>query len=307
MIDIALRPLVKGCASFVVPALRSAHKPGGTIDAEHCYALFLRHYLRLRRHRAVPGVPATVAELGPGSSIGMGLAALLAGAERYVALDVEAHRTGGRDLAVLDRLVELFRARTPAPNHGRYSRIFPPPGDAGFPAELEPALAASLAPESLARLRADVRDGRGERVRYVAPWSDPACLPPGSVDWLFSHSVLEHVDDLDGVYAAMASWLAPGGLMTHLVDFWSHDLTVAWNGHWAINDRLWRLMRGRRPYLLNRAWRRQHLEHLEANGFTVVERRSDGLVPEMLAEPFRAMPDEDARTRMAFIVARRTG
>ncbi len=98
--------------------------------------------------------------------------------------------------------------------------------------------------------------------------------------------------------------------MTHLVDFWSHDLTAAWNGHWAINERLWWLMRGRRPYLLNRAWCRQHLERLEANGFTVleqvVERRSDGLVPEMLAEPFRAMPDEDARTRMAFFVARRT-
>jgi hypothetical protein len=107
----------------------------------------------------------------------------------------------------------------------------------------------------------------------------------------------------------MQRWLRPNCLTTHLIDFFSHGLTKEWNGHWALNSRLWQVIRGRRPYLLNRAWRSQHLALFSANGFTildeVIERRSDGLVPHSFAPEFRNIPDEDARTRMMFVVARK--
>ncbi len=123
--------------------------------------------------------------------------------------------------------------------------------------------------------------------------------------------MLEHVEDLEAIYGAMGRWVAPGGMMTHLIDFWSHDLTQEWNGHWAIEPRTWRLIYGRRPYLPNRAPRAEHLRLLEESGFVlrreIVERRSDGLLPRDFADPFRRLGDEDARTRMMFVVVARAG
>ena len=142
-------------------------------------------------------------------------------------------------------------------------------------------------------------------------WTEAAILRPHSVDWVFSQSVLEHIDDLDTTYRALALWLTPGGHMSHLIDFSSHSLTREWNGHWALGDVTWRALRGRRPYLLNREPYAAHLRRAAANGFvTVLERRNkrfDGLIPEQFAPPFRDMSEEDARTAMAFLVSRKDG
>ena len=69
---------------------------------------------------------------------------------------------------------------------------------------------------------------------------------------MFSQSVLEHIDDLEGAYATLHKWLKPGGYMSHLIDFYSHGLTKEWNGHWALSDLTWGALKGRRPYLINR-------------------------------------------------------
>jgi SAM-dependent methyltransferase len=307
MQDVRVQSVLKGGGSFLLPFLRTTHRDEGTSEAAHCYALFLRHYSYLRR--ISPAVPKVVAEFGPGSSLGTGLAALLAGAEKYIALDLQAHRTCIHDLKVLNDLIDLFSRRTPAPVDGRHAQTFPMPRDYHFPPELESTLATSLAPQRLQHLRADLAEQRGDMVQYIAPWTDPQCLAPCTVDWLFSHSVLEHVDDLASAYSAMERWLRPTCLTTHLIDFFSHGLTREWNGHWALRGRLWHVIRGKRPYLLNRTWRSQHLALFRAHGFTileeVIERRSDGLVPHSFAPEFRNIPDEDARTRMMFVLARK--
>jgi len=36
--------------------------------------------------------------------------------------------------------------------------------------------------------------------------------------WVFSHHVLEHVEDLDGMFASAYRALRPGGRMLHVVD-----------------------------------------------------------------------------------------
>src|SRR5688500_12129197 len=60
---------------------------GGSGAPRYCYAVWLRHLVMLNRHGfVIKG--ASVGELGPGDSIGTGLAALLSGADRYVGLDV---------------------------------------------------------------------------------------------------------------------------------------------------------------------------------------------------------------------------
>jgi hypothetical protein len=299
--------MLKGAGSYIFPFLRSSHVAGGALSADHCYGLFLRHYGHLRRHLPSPETPKVVAELGPGNSLGVGLAALLAGAQQYVALDIQQHTSFGANAAVFERLIALFQARAAPP-----SGPFPPaPIDEPFPEELTEALSQNLAPERLDRIRTDLLNRKGEFIRYVAPWSiEAASIQPSSVDWLLSHSVLEHIDDLQGAYASIASWLRPGGFTTHLIDFDSHRTTEEWNGHWAVPDLQWRLARGRRPYFINRAWRSRHMALMTEAGLIplheMISHRTDGLDAVQFAERFTHMPPEDARTRMSFIVAQKS-
>ena len=192
--------------------------------------------------------------------------------------------------------MRLFFLLQPRPDSRLSSRI-PPAGN--------------LATDRLYRLRSDLLGQSCDLIHFAAPWKDylEAGVAASSVDWVISHSVLEHVDDLGSAYAAMSEIVRPGGFCTHLIDFHSHGLTDDWNGHWAVGDTAWQAARGMRPYLLNRCWRTRHLELMQRHGFTVVrevvERRSDGLIPSQFAARFKAVPDEDARIRMMFVVAQK--
>ena len=165
----------------------------------------------------------------------------------------------------------------------------------------------NLSKARLDQIRGDIAERSGRHVQYVAPWLDQNVVEPASMDWLSSHSVLEHVDELAQNSACFANWLRPGAVMSHLIDCYSHGITPAWNGHWALDANRWKLVRGRRPYLLNRAPRSELIGSLRDQRFLVVheliERRSDGLLIENFAPPYRDMPAEDARTRMSFLVA----
>lgn len=52
-----------------------------------------------------------MAELGPGDSLGIGLAALISGTARYHALDVFEYANIERNIRIFEELVELFRRR----------------------------------------------------------------------------------------------------------------------------------------------------------------------------------------------------
>src|SRR4051812_17852269 len=111
-----LRPLALGLTTYI-PGLRglALRNRGTTHDARYCYSVWLRHLVMASIGGAQP-YPRVVAELGPGRSLGIGLAALIGGAEHYCALDVvrlAADREA--NLTVFDQLVMLFRARTPIP------------------------------------------------------------------------------------------------------------------------------------------------------------------------------------------------
>ncbi|MBM4372890.1 MAG: hypothetical protein FJ098_14650, partial [Deltaproteobacteria bacterium] len=80
----SLRQLLWGIATFV-PGVRFLDRrgTGGTGSARYCYSVWLRHLVLAKDRGLLDQVPATVAELGPGDSIGIGLAALLSGATAY--------------------------------------------------------------------------------------------------------------------------------------------------------------------------------------------------------------------------------
>ena len=136
---------------------------------------------------------------------------------------------------------------------------------------------------------------------------DSGRLRTNCVDMVISQAVLEHVDDLSATYRCLSRWLKPGGVMSHVIDFKSHGITPVWNGHWALSDLTWKMIRGRRPYLLNRQPHSVHLELLARNGFEIVTdirgtshtrlRRKD------LARRFSGMTEDDSMTSEAFIQA----
>ena len=308
----SLAVIAKGLATFVLPPSLYNRSSGRGLSARYCYSVYLRHLVHLGRAGAGTA-PRIVAEIGPGASIGTGLAALIAGAELYYGFDIKAYAATADRLTLFDEIAALFAARAPIPGPDEFPTIKPELEDHAFPGAIltEARLAPALAPARLAALRAALLDtGPTAPVRYAAPWFERAALAPHSVDWIFSQAVMEHVDDLDGTYRACRDWLAPGGAISHQIDFKSHGTAKAWNGHWAYSDATWRMIRGGRLYLINRQPYSAHRAALAKAGFAVVAeklvRRTDGLPPKRLAPRYRNLAAEDARTAGAFFVARAT-
>jgi hypothetical protein len=95
--------------------------------------------------------------------------------------------------------------------------------------------------------------------------------------------------------------------MSHQIDFRSHGTAEAWNGHWTYGDWTWRLLRGRRAFLINRQPHSAHLRLLHEAGFTVVyDETTDGpaIDRRKLASRFAALSEADLTTSGAFIQAR---
>ena len=311
--NIRLRPILRGVKSYL-PFFKFPTGTGGTISARYCYSVWLRHQTTLQCYGLDPH-PQTIAELGPGDSLGIGLAGLLSGARKYIALDVVAHATPERNLEVFDDLIPLFRDRTPIPDQTEFPLVFPRLDDYDFPSHIltEDRLAAALAPERLQRLRSDLlslyEPAPDSAISYICPWSEANVIQPASADLIFSQAVLEHVNDIHFTYRACHQWLKPGGVMSHQIDFKSHGITNAWNGHWGYPDWLWTITRGKKPYFINRAPLSAHLAAIEKAGFEIIavlpETRDDGLSRKQLASRFRGMTDDDIITSSAHILARK--
>ena len=99
-----------------------------------------------------------------------------------------------------------------------------------------------------------------------------------------------------------------GGVVSHQIDFKCHGTDDEWNGHWTYPDFAWTLVRGKRPYLLNRQPCSLHLALMRETGYEIVNvqvvNTPSKLARTQLASRFRGMSDEDLTTSGAFIQAR---
>ncbi len=306
-----LAAVAKGLATFVLPPALLNRSAGRTASARYCYSVFLRHRAALAS-AGVAIAPRAVAEIGPGASIGVGLAALIAGAERYVGLDVKRYAAPADLLTMFDALAELFRMRACVPGADEFPTIKPALAGDEFPSQAldETHLGRALDGGRIAALRERLaRRGGDSPVRYAAPWHDRAQIERQSIDWIFSQAAMEHVTDLAATYAACREWLAPGGVMSHQIDLKSHGTAKAWNGHWRYGDAAWRLVRGNRLYLINRAPASAHRDAVRAAGFELVVDapvlRRDGLPRARLASRFRGLAESDLETAGLFLAARK--
>jgi Methyltransferase domain len=302
--------MLKGAATWIplVGAMRARYaQTGGTNSARYCYTVWLRHLVTLSRYGfEIRG--ARVGELGPGDSIGTGLAALLAGAQTYVGLDVIPFSLRHELESIFDELVRLYSKKEPIPDDHEFPRVRPKLVSYEFPNHL---VEWSEFHRRTKLIKTELRRGigRGNFVTYIAPWTSLHEVRPNSLDLIFSQSVLEYVSSLSEAYRAMATWLKPGAYSSDAIDLSAMYLSPYWNGHWAYSDWEWKLVQGRRHYFLNREPLTTHLEYAAKAGLEVValenEYNSSGLPSSQLSRRFRAMTSEDHRARGAMIILRK--
>jgi hypothetical protein len=283
---------------------------GGTLSARYCYSVWLRHLVLAHQHGRDARVDS-LAELGPGDSLGIGLAAVLSGVDRYLALDAKVHAARQANLAVLDELIALFRQRASIPGEDEFPHAQPKLVSYRFPNDLltETALARALNAERLTAIRAALQgrpQGSVIRVDYLAPWQARTESVPASMAMVISQAVMEHVEDVAGTYQALYMLLRPGGFMSHNIDFRCHGLTRDWNGHWTIGAGTWALTKGTRPYLINRLPHSAHVAAIRRAGFRIVsDQRREGpaMRRQALASAFRDISDVDLATSGTWILA----
>ena len=278
--------------------------------ARYCYSVWLRH-LVLAYENGLRSYPKVILELGPGASLGVGLAALVAGADRYYGLDIERGVDAVRDLGVFDRLVELFRRREPIPGREEFPLVQPSLESWKFPAFVfeDGSLERALVPERLHDLRLQVaRCEQGcSDLCYVVGSNAGQNIPEQAVDFVISQAVMERVKDLERAYRTIAHWLRPGGFSSHAIDFAEPLTSIFWNGNWARSDLIWGLMQGRRASWSNREPHSTHIQCMNAAGLhiltDVVSKDRGGLPRERLRARYRSLDQEDLLTRSAYILA----
>ncbi|CUS36094.1 methyltransferase domain-containing protein [Candidatus Nitrospira nitrificans] len=303
------RLILRGAKSMFVPPPVGT---GGTISAQYCYSVYLRHLVIAAQHGLATD-PRTLVELGPGDSIGIGLMALLTGAEQYYALDAVRHASTEANLSVFDELVQLLRGQAPIPSADEFTEILPALSDYRFPREILSAarLAQALEPERLKRLRNALSgDLAACPIYYLAPMGRMNEIPSNSIDLIISQAVMEHVDPLKEIYAECFRILNPDGFMSHQIDLRCHDTASEWNGHWKYSELTWRLMRGGRPWFINRQPCSVHLDLVKQVGFSlcaeIKQLSSSGISNRQLASRFRSLSESDLKTSGVFVLANKS-
>jgi SAM-dependent methyltransferase len=308
-------PILRGLCTYL-PGGRHALAPQRAVKCEtasYSYGVWLKHLTLLWRS-GMREIPRTLVELGPGDSIGVGIAALLSGVESYSGVDPMPFAKVRRNLTVFNELVRMFQARAGRPTKGwpDFDKCL---DENLFPSRIltEEVLQRSLTPQRLHAIREAILHGRASNgkvnVQYYNSEMESSRVPRESADLVISHSVLEHVDDLDSAFHGFAICLRPGGWMSHQVDLTSHDLTRKWNGHWALSELLWKIIRGKRPYLINRQPCSRYLELLEKHGFRkeclLKLSQFNGISPSRTAARWRHLTSDDLSCAGLFIQARK--
>ena len=224
-----------------------------------------------------------MAELGPGDTVGLGLAALLSGVSHYTGLDVVPFSRNFQPVPFFDELCGLAKNSTTF---------------------------QSVSESEIGCLRSALEPGLNENelIRYEVPWNVNS-VSGNSLDLVLSIVMLQHIDGLDDVFETMYEWLRPGGFACHIIPLTASFLSPYWNGHWAYSDLEWRLVRGGRPFLTNREPASMYVKTAEAAGFEVLTAQkvpgSDGLPKAALAPRFRNMEAVDLTTRQLRLVIRK--
>lgn len=310
--EVNINPLVAGIAknSKFLRKLMPL-KTGGTNSSRYCYSVWLRHLVKLNLDDIV-FLPESVAELGPGDSLGIGIASLLSGAKEYIALDVQKYWNPAKNVQMLADLLVLFKNREPIPDENEFPNIQPSLNDYAFPTAIlsDNLLKDILSPQRIEAIKMELANPDNPDnvfIKYLIPWSNSEVIRKDSVDLIISQAVLEHVDELENTYNAMNQWLKINGIMSHSIDFKSHGFTKSWNGHWTLSEWEWKIIRGGRVYAINREPFSTHVRLINQYGFDIVSTEFKKLPSKIkinqLAKSFSKLSEEEINVSGMYVIA----
>lgn len=242
--EIKIRPLFGGLLSnipFLYSIWDNSRPTGRAFSGKYVKSIWKYHFDNYKKFKKkYEGVPLTVAEFGTGASLGTLISAIKDGVKKVIGLDLIPYANNYKlNKKIIDELI---------------------------PYEEEPILNKSLCNE----VENLSNQSLNRRIKYLAPYDEKKLPFTGSIDFIFSHSVLEHVDDIKSAYGGMFELLKKGGIMSHKIDHSSHAITRSWNGHYALNKFFWKIIRGNKPYLLNRLTPSDHKRIILQSGFRII-------------------------------------
>src|SRR5262252_5189710 len=112
-------PLLRGLCTYL-PGARRALAPQRAVKCEtasYSYGVWMKHLALLWRS-GMRKIPHSLVELGPGDSIGVGIAALLSGVDSYCGFDLMPFAKLRRNISVFNELVRMFQTRAGRPTKG---------------------------------------------------------------------------------------------------------------------------------------------------------------------------------------------
>lgn len=315
MINISLRAILNGLLSYTPLWHLKKKETGGTYSARYCYSVWLRHISYVYEN-GLASFPNVIAELGPGDSLGIGIAGLITGANKYYALDVVNYAKIEENLKILDELIKLFRKREDIPGEKEFPKIKPYLKSYRFPHRIfsDSYLNACLKPDRIRAIKDAIVHSTNKAIhsgaisiKYFVPWADANIIEKESVDMIYSQAVMEHVEDSNKAYSAMYRWLKPNGYMSHEIDYKCHGTAKKWNGHWAYPDFVWKIIKGKRPYLINRLPHSIHVDLQRKNCFQIISelpiKNTSGIERKSLVPQFENISEDDFTTSSAYIIS----
>lgn len=318
------------CIPGVQKFIEMREKTHGTGSARYCYSVWLRYLVMISKN-SLPFPVETVVELGPGNSLGIGLAAMLSGVDKYFAFDIVKDADAERNLRIFNELIELYKKRSNIPDSVEFPLVKPYLESYEFPKHIltDEDLRKTLSRDRVESIRRELyglvngeqyigsTGSNSIQIRYFIPRSDPNIIKAESIDMIYSQAVMEHVDDLDSTYKMLHRWLKPNGFMIHQIDFKSHDNTREWNGHWKYSDSEWETLSGNRPYFLNRDPYSTHAYCMQKNGFKIIfekkiknaseVKNAVGIRRNELSPKFKDISDDDLTTSGVFALSIKSG
>lgn len=246
------------------------------LTAQYCYSVWFRH-LKLLKDSGLKSFPNVVAEIGPGSSIGVGIAALLSGVKKYYAFDMIKHIDIKRNKEILNGLKVMFLNSYDIPDENIFPTLKPFLNNY----KLTPELIYNKEDievrfnELVSYFKKDnIQDStftNTDIVNYIVPWLNVGSEEISPIDLILSQAVMEHVIELKESYEKMYELLKVGGFMSHQIDFTSHELSNIWYGHRMYSDRMHRFLMQGRSYPINREIYVYHKKILIETGFKIIK------------------------------------